>query len=187
MNAKDKSKAGGRTIADYAAEIPPNTGGLIPNPGLPQPKPKNPLYELFMDEMQNTFVKDDPKKGGIGYRSMWKRYDTFGALVSRMRTVDAGNIGAWTAQQRGNPELQDWLRERKIDPFNFDQVRNYYQTQRNNTAQRILWTIQATEQRIDKLPEVRQQLGNKHFKVNMLDPRTPGIQPEGVEQDENPV
>jgi hypothetical protein len=135
-----------------------------------------------MQEMEKTFSKDEPKKGGIGYKSMWGHYGVYGQLVSRMRTVDDGNAGEWVSKQLNDPENMRWLRERNVNPLDYKAVRNYYQTRRNDATKKILQTIKATEQRFDENPEIQALLKGKPFKINMLDPDEPGLDKERMEE-----
>jgi hypothetical protein len=177
------SKAGRANVEDYMPELPPGAKkNIVDRAGLPQPEPKNPLYKMLMEEMYKTFSKDEPKKGGFGWKSMWANYGAFGQLVSDMRTVDKGNDGPWVAQQLNNPERMQWLRERNVNPLDHKEVRNYYAGQRNKATLKILQTIKATEQRIGQMPNVQQHLKGKPFKINMLDPDEPGLNAERAEQ-----
>jgi hypothetical protein len=179
ISSKMASKQGAAHIADYMDELPPGSGkDQIANPGLQQKPPKNPLYGMLMDEIEQTFGKDEPKKGGMGFKSMWKHYGVYGQEVARLRTVNEGNVGVWVEQQLDNPELMQWLRERNVNPLDYKDVTAFYQGRRNKATKLILQTIKATEQRISKMPEVQKQLKGKPFKVNMLDPDEPGIQAE---------
>jgi hypothetical protein len=177
INLKPKSGLGGSIAEDYMGDLPPaDEGWLQDNPGLPQPPPKNPLYGMLMQEIYNTFKKDVPSKGGAGFQSMWRYYQIYSTEVSRMRTVHYGNSGAWVAEQLKHPKTMQWLRSHKVNPLNFNAVRKFYIAKHNEAATKILRVVRATEQKLDQLPEVRKQLGpGKQFTIDMLDPRTPGM------------
>jgi hypothetical protein len=173
------SKSGRAFIADFMGELPPTAAkDLIANPGLQQAPPKNPLYGLLMKEIEKTFQKDEPKKGGIGFKAMWGLYGVYGQLSSRMRTVNEGNASAWVAKQLQDPETMQWLRERNVNPLDFRDVTQYYQSRRNKVTQQILQTVRATEQRLSQMPGVQKELKGKPFKINMLDPDKLGINPD---------
>jgi len=178
------SQAGRANIRDYMDELPPGKHEIISNPGLQQKPPQNPLYNMLMKEIENTFIKDDPKKGGLGFKSMWGHYGVYGQLANRMRTVNEGNAGVWVQEQLANPERMQWLREQNVNPLDFRAVKDFYTTRRNHATQLILQTIKATEQRISKMPNVQAQLKGKPFKINMLDPDEPGLQAERAEEKE---
>jgi hypothetical protein len=161
---------------DYV--VPGEGKDIIANPGLEQKPPKNPLYNMLMAEIAATFGKDEPSKGGMGWKTMWGHYGTYGALVNRMRTVNEGNAGVWAAEQLKNPERMQWFRERNVNPLNYKEVLDYYQSRRNKATKLILQTVKATEQRISDMPNVKEQLKGKPFKINMLDPDEPGISAE---------
>jgi hypothetical protein len=184
ISSRMASKKGAAHVSDYMDELPPGSGkDLIANPGLQQKPPKNPLYSMLMDELEKTFGKDEPSKGGMGFKSMWKHYGIYGQEVSRMRTVNEGNAGAWVEKQLENPELMQWLRERNVNPLNYKEVMDFYQGRRNKATQKILQTIKATEQRISKMPAVQQQLKGKPFKIGMVDPDEPGLKADKAAED----
>ena len=71
------------------------------------------------------------------------------------------------------PATQEWLRRtRSIDTY-YRQVRDFYNARRNEVLKQILYTIKATEQKIDRIPAVRKILGDERFRVEMLDPNNP--------------
>jgi hypothetical protein len=184
VKQKAASKEGGKFVESFLPDKPPAYDNMIPNPGEPQPEPKNPLYKMMMNEMQKTFERDMPSKGGVGWKSMWKDYMKYGSLVARMKTVNTGDERAWM-DSHVNEKMGDsveFLTNHGVNPSNFKQVRDFYAAQHNQVAQIMLQTIKATEQRIDQMPQIRQLLGNKHFTINMLDPNEIGIRnPEDYE------
>jgi hypothetical protein len=178
INIKRGSNAGRKEAEDYLGDLPPTIGkNMIAHPGLPQKPPTNPLYTLLMREIETTFNKDEPKKGGIAFKAMWGQYGIWGQLYNEMRPINRGNDGPWVASQLSRPEDMQWFRERNINPLDQDAVRNYYQYRRNLVSQKIMQTIIAVEQKLSKRPEVMQLTGGKPFKINMLDPHKPGIKP----------
>jgi hypothetical protein len=182
VRQKPASQEGGAHVRPYLPDMPPDEKTLIPNPGEPQPAPKNPLYKMMMDEMQATFERDMPSKGGIGWKSLWKDYMKYGSLVARMKTVNHGNEAHWMQEHAKNDAEIQFLNDHGVDPFNFKQVRDFYAAQHNDVANTMMRTIRATEQRIDAKPEIRALLKDKHFTVNMLDPNEVGIRnPEDTE------
>ena len=176
ISTKKGSNAGRAFVADFAGELPPEYAkNLIHNPGVKQKPPTNPLYIAAMQEIERTFNKDEPKKGGIGFKAMWGLYGVFGQLLNRMRTVHDGNAGPWVKDQLDDPTTMQWLRERGVNPLDHRQVRDYYQSRRNKVTGQILLTIKATEQRMSKMPEIQKILKGKPFKLNMLDPNDIGL------------
>jgi hypothetical protein len=172
VSTKGGSKAGKSYTAGYMKDLPPeNEKDIIWNPGMPQPKPQNPAYNVAMTEIAKTFGADNPDDGGIGFKSMWTNYKVYGNLVNRMRTVYEGNASAWAAEQAKDASLVKWLRDRQVNPYDYNQVRNFYQARRNDAAQKILYVIKATEQRLDKDPRVRAALPpGQVFRLKDLNP-----------------
>jgi len=183
VKLKDASKAGGAAASPFLPPKPPSYGDYIPNPGVPQAQPKNPLYKIMMDQLQETFESDVPQKGGVGFKTMWKHYQAYGSLAARMRTVNEGNAGAWKARQEKDENQVEYLTNNNVDPFNYKQVRDFYNAKRNEVAKTLLNTIYATEQRIDAMPNVRQMLGDKKFTIDMLDPNKVGLKPPKEDED----
>jgi hypothetical protein len=135
---------------------------------MPQPPVKNPLYKAFMAQMQTAFLKDE-----TGYRSAWSHYGIYTNLVKKMRTVNEGNAGDWVEKQKKDTALVQFLTKNKVDPFDYRQVRDFYAAKRNDVSQKILYQINATEQKIDKMPAVRAALGpDKKFSITMVDPNS---------------
>ena len=188
VKQKAASKEGGAYAAPFLPDKPPANGDKIPNPGMNQPEPKNPLYKMMMGELQKTFEKDMPSKGGIGWKSMWKEYMKYGSLVARMKTVNRGDEGQWV-QSHNDPNAKDalgdtpaYLLDHGVDPTNFRQVRDFYAANHYEVANAMMKTIRATEQRIDAMPNIRALLKDRHFTMNMLDPNELGIRnPEDYE------
>jgi len=187
VSIKKGSIAGRKHIEPFMGELPPQEEkDLLGNPGLDQKPPRNPLYGMLMKEIETTFNKDEPKKGGIGFKAMWGQYGVYGQLTARMKTVNEGNAHAWVAKQLEKPELMQWLRERNVNPLDFRDVTAYYQSRRNKVTQQILQTIRATEQRLSKQPEVQKILKGEPFRVNMLDPDKLGLNKDATGETPDP-
>jgi hypothetical protein len=170
------SGAGMAKVGPFMPQLPPTVNGKIPNPGVSVAEPKNPLYSAFMKQMEETFKKDSPEKGGIGYRSMWKNYSIWTQELKRLSTVSRGDDQVWLKEMEKQPRLIDYLKKQEVDPTNYKAVKDFYGYQRQLVGKMILNTIQATEQKFDKLPMVRQKLGpTKHFSIKMLSPNEPGM------------
>jgi hypothetical protein len=63
--------------------------------GLDQPIPTNPLYLEFINEFRDMMKKDDPGTGGMGMRSMWRRYGDVTKQLRLLRNVNDGNLVTW--------------------------------------------------------------------------------------------
>jgi hypothetical protein len=172
------SPYGMNKVAPFMPPLPPaERNGKIPNPGISLAEPANPLYKMMMNEMEKTFNKDSPAKGGIGYRSMWKHYSIYTQSLKRLSTVTDGNSGAWVKEQDSKPKTVEFLKGNNVNPYDYRAVKDFYNHRRELTGKMILDTINATEQRIDQMPNIRQMLGpEKHFTIQMLDPDKPGLQ-----------
>ena len=93
-----------------------------------------------------------------------------------MYAVNTGNEKEWIKEYyKENPEMPKFLEKHGVDPTDFRAVKDFYNLQRQKTGQQILYAIKATEQRINKNPQVRQLLKGKEFKVEMLNPNKEGI------------
>jgi hypothetical protein len=180
----NKGSGEGRAhIAPHVPELPPSMAkNTLGNPGMQQAKPTNPLYELMMSEVEKTFIKDEPKKGGVGFKSLWGQYGIWGQLANRMRTVHGGNDGPWIAEQLSKPDDLQWYREHGVNPLNHKEMKDFYNTQRNSVTQTILQTIKATEQRMNENPQVKELMKGKEFKIWMLDPDDPKLKEERAEE-----
>jgi hypothetical protein len=188
VKQKPASAEGGKYAAPFLPDKLPMNKDKIPNPGENQPDPPNPLYKMMMGEMQKTFERDMPSKGGIGWKTMWKDYMKYGSLVARMKTVNHGDEGQWI-QHHNDPnakgalgETPAFLKAHGVDPTNFRQIRDFYAAKHYEVANTMMKTIRATEQRIDAMPQIRALLKDRHFTIEMLDPNELGIRnPEDVE------
>lgn len=159
-------------VGKFIAEPLPRKGDMIPNPGLPKDLTKNPLWNMTIKEISKTFDED----GTVGYKSMWKNYSTYSQAVRRMYAVNTGNEKEWIREYyKENPAMPKFLEKHGVDPQDFRAVKDFYNLQRQKTGQQILYAIKATEQRINKNPQVRQLLKGKEFKVEMLNPNKEGI------------
>lgn len=176
VGTKPGSNSGDRYVSRYLPSLPPNDAkDRISGVGMGQKPSKNPLFDMFIGEMKKQFNTDQPEKGGKGFRSAWKRYGAYGALVNEMRTVDDGTAGAWFKQQEKYPKRMQWLKDQGVDTTDYKKVQNFYQARHMETAKMLLSTIKATEQKIDAMPNVRQMLGDKKFTIEMLDPYKTGL------------
>ena len=188
VKQKPASAAGGAYSTPFLPDKPPMDKDKIPNPGQNQPDPPNPLYKMMMGELEKTFGRDDPGKGGIGWKSMWKDYMKYGSLVARMKTVNRGDEGQWI-QSHNDPnnkgalgETPAFLLDHGVDPTNFRQIRDFYAAQHYQVANTMMKTIKATEQRINAMPAIRDMLKDKEFTIEMLDPNELGFRnPEDYE------
>lgn len=164
IGAKPRS-AGGEVVANQQlGPRPPSQAA-----GINQPPPTNPLYNMFIEEVHNKFVKDNPKDrrgndtGAIGFQSLWDRYRLATNQLQRIKKVNEGNNVTWTRELEGRPQQTDYLRRNKVDPTDIKQVRNFYEKQRQDAARVLLFTIRGVENDFSK------RLG-KPFKIEDLNP-----------------
>jgi len=150
--------------------------GKIPVEGV-VPKTNNPLYDMFMKQMMVVYTSDSPDKGGIGYKSLWKNHDIYKKKLDAMDSTHAGNEALYVEKMKTKmPKTREYLQKNGIDPYNFREVRDFYANRVVQAQQRILETIQATEQKFNKDPRIRKLLKpGQEFKLRMLNPNKPGI------------
>lgn len=153
-----------------------------PAPGIPQPPPTNPLYANAVALIHEKFKRDLPTRGGGGYMSMWQLYGAYGKAIDSMRNVNEGNSRQWIESQKGwTPKMRANMAAADVDTNNFRDVKNYYINKRNLLAAQIFYYVREAEADINKNPQVRQILGPKEFKLEMLDPYKPGLSQQDAE------
>lgn len=156
-------------------------GPPLPNQtaGIAQPEPTNPLYRLFAQEVANKFKKDAPRdgkgkeQGGVGFRSLWRRYGDATEHLNRIRPINSGNYVTWQRQLEQRPEQLAYLKEHNIDYKNPAAVRNHYEKVRQDASRAILFTIRSVEDQFS------QQVG-KPVKLRDLDPYGKGLKGEDM-------
>lgn len=186
ISLKMASESGGRTVNNLLGDGPPSESG-----GLHQPPPTNPLYQSFMEEVYNKFNKDSPEKkvdpvtgmksgkkdavwvpdedGGLGVKSMWRRYGDYSVNLKRLRQINDGNNVTWQMQLSERPEQLKYLKDNNIDYKSLRDVRNFYEAKRQEVARQLLFTIRAVEE------DFSSRLG-KPFHIEDLDPYAKGPQ-----------
>lgn len=187
ISLKMASERGAGVVDDLLGSGPPSQSA-----GLHQPAPTNPLYQSFMEEVYNKFNKDSPDKkvdpvtgapshkkdaiwvpdddGGMGMKSMWRRYGDYSANLKRLRQINDGNNVTWQMQLSERPDQLQYLKENNIDYKNLRSVRNFYESKRQEVARQLLFTIRAVEE------DFSQRLG-KPFHIEDLDPYAKGGPP----------
>jgi hypothetical protein len=174
------SMGGTKVVNELLGEGPPKQVA-----GLNQPMPTNPLYLQFMAEVYNKFNRDSPDKrvdpitgkpsrkanaiwvpddeGGVGMKSMWRRYGDYTENLKRLRKVNEGNYVTWQKELAGRPDQLKYLQDNNVDYRDLRSVRNFYETKRQDVARQLLFTIRAVEE------DFSRRLG-KTFHVDDLDP-----------------
>lgn len=172
VNIKPASIGGGRVANLVLGEgMPADEAGKTGFVGLRQPPPTNPLYIKFMKEIRDTFKKDDPTTGGVGYRSMWRRYADLGTQIQGMRNINTGNYVTWQKQlakmREDLPWVDEYLNEYKVDTKNPQAVRSFFERQRQDVARHLLFSIRGVEDKLSK------EVG-RPVKIEDLDPYSKG-------------
>lgn len=188
INIKPQSNAGGALADKFLGPGLPPIGGPAevyksgPNrgkpkppewsdsPGVYQPEPTNPLFKAFAAQLNNRMQRDDPEEGGFGYKSMWRRYSDYTTVVQRLARVNEGNAGVWQLELLKNKPMLDYLKENKVDYKNPREVRNFFVVKRQQTAKMIMNSIKAVEQEFNNMPEIKQMLGGRPFRIEDMDP-----------------
>lgn len=169
IGIKPRSQRGEAFVAEIFGERPP-----MQPAGLPQPKPTNPLYNMFMEEVHKKFVKDEPtdrygnETGAIGFLSMWQRFGIATDNLRMLRKINDGNNTTWQQYLAETPEQTNYLRRNNVDPRNLNDVRNFYERQRQYIARTILFVIRGVEN------DFSERLG-KPIKIEDLDPYGKGL------------
>jgi hypothetical protein len=149
ISVKPASTGGGIAVDTGYGLGPVSAGG---NPGLKPPTPTNPLYVKFMEDVYNRFKHESPNyvkgedKGGIGFRSLWRRYGDASEALKMLRPVNDGNNVTWQKQLSTQPEVLKELQAANVDTTNIREVRNYYQYKQLDAARVILKTVRAVEE-----------------------------------------
>lgn len=186
INTKMASERGGQVVQTLLGNGPPSQSA-----GLDQPVPTNPLYVAFMDEVYNKFNKDSPDRkvdpisgnksnkkdaiwvpddeGGIGAKSLWRRYGDYSTQLKRLRQINDGNNTTWQLQLGQRPEQIQYLKDNHVDYKDVRTVRNFYEAKRQEVSRQILFTIRAVEE------DFSRRMG-KPFKIEDLDPYAKGPQ-----------
>jgi hypothetical protein len=159
LTNKPVSKAGG-VIAEQKLGRPTP----LEQPGLRQPTPTNPMYKQIMGEVHNRITKDDPAKGGIGYKSLLQRYSKTTKELRQMQNISDGNHAKWQQHLNSNPEVVEFLEQNNVDKTDRRAVASFYESIRQNAAREILHTLKQVEK------DVGEKLGKKDFKIEDLDP-----------------
>lgn len=145
-------------------------GSKVPSEmaGVNQPEPTNMLYKMFAERVRDRVKKDTPDKedatqGGIGYKSLWRRYGDATEHLRSLRKVNDGSFVTWQKQLADRPEQLKFLKDNNVDPTNLVQVRNLYEKTRQDTARVLLFAVRAIEK------EMSDALG-KPVRIEDLDP-----------------
>lgn len=162
IGLKPASKAGAEVVTDLLGPDP-----SAEYAGLVQPPPTNPLYQQFMKEVYDKTNADDPKKGGMGFKSIWRRYGDYTQHLKSLRSINAGNMVTWQMQLATRPDQLADLKNAGVDHRDVRAVRNYYETKRQEVVRQLLFSIRAVEEDISK------RIG-KPFKMEDLDPYAKG-------------
>lgn len=168
INTKMASEYGKGVVENLLGNGPPTEPA-----GIAQPAPTNPLYQSFMSEVYKKFNADAAtnKKGedlgGIGFKSLWRRYGDYTENLKRLRSINDGNNVTWQKQLNERPDQLAYLLENHVDSSNLRAVKNFYETKRQDVARQILFTIRAVEE------DFSNRLG-KEFHIEDLDPYVKG-------------
>jgi hypothetical protein len=171
LSNKPVSKAGGIIATQRLGRPTPEE-----QPGLKQPTPTNPMYATVMKEVHNRITKDDPAKGGSGYKSLMQRYSKTTKELRQMANISHGNHAKWQEHLNSNPEVVEFLEQNNVDQTNRRDVQSFYEQIRQNAAREILHELKQIEK------DVGEKLGKKNFQIEMLEPyRKPNSLPEWMQ------
>jgi hypothetical protein len=165
INTKPASQAGGEIARHVLGEGMPSTSA-----GLDQPIPTNPLYLEFINEFRDMMKRDDPGTGGMGIRSMWRRYGDVTKQLRLLRNVNDGNLVTWQKrlEDPSQKPIVDYLKEYNVDTKDPRAVRNFFERQRQDIGKHLLFAIRGVEDKLSK------KFGAP-IKVEDLDPYGRGV------------
>jgi hypothetical protein len=152
INTKPASRSGGE-VADLIL------GEALPAQmaGIHQPPPTNPLYIKYMEMLRDAVKKDaliDSKglvSGGMGFRSLWRRYGDMSKEIRSTRNINAGNYVTWQKQlEKFSPDTKHALEEYGVDTKNPSAVRNFLQHKRQDAGRHILFALRAIERQMSE-------------------------------------
>jgi hypothetical protein len=124
---------------------------LPPEPmGLNEPPPTNPLYLKFIQFLHARTESDSLEKGGMGYKSLWRRYNDAGADVRTLFNIDPGNQTQWEALLQTRPSAVRLLQNTGVDMKNPTAVRSYLVHEQQRAARAINDAITSVERDMSK-------------------------------------
>lgn len=165
INVKPASAVGGEIAKGLLGKTIPTQA-----PGMTPKEPTNPLYYQFVEMVRQRIKSDVPDKGGIGMRSLWRRYGDATEALRTLRRVNDGNYVTWQERLKEQPEQLAELKEQSIDPTNLIAVRNYYERKRQDAARTILFAVRSVE------AEMTKTLGQQ-VRFDDLNPYGKGLEP----------
>lgn len=165
INVKPASVPGGEIAKGLLGKTIPTQA-----PGLTPPDPTNPLYHQFGEMVRQRIKADVPDKGGIGMKSLWRRYGDATEALRTLRRVNDGNYVTWQERLKQQPEQLAELKEQSINPTNLVAVRNYYERKRQDAARTILFAVRSVED------EMTKTLGQQ-VRFEDLNPYGKGLEP----------
>lgn len=151
VNISPVSKFGGEVTKEMGIPTLPSM-----NAGIIQPEPTNPVYKMFANEVYNRFKLDDYRnqggdiQGGMGYKTMLRRYGNTTEHLQHLRMVNPGNNVTWLKQLEQRPETVTYLKSQGIDPTNVVQVRNHLERVRQEIGMKVLQVIRNVEEKFSK-------------------------------------
>jgi len=119
------------------------------NPGLQQGMPINPLYNEYMQEFYNRYMKESPNmvkgidQGGIAFKSLWRNYGTATQKLERLKDVNHGTYDRW--QREMEPDAKEELEQSGIDTTNRQDVVNFYKKKQFEALRVINYVRRAVE------------------------------------------
>jgi len=112
-------------------------------------------------------IEQEENVGGIGFKSLFERYNIATRAIQRINKVNAGNFVTWQDYLLNEGEVTQYLHENKVNIQDPVSVKNFYERQRQDAARVILHTIKAVENDFSK------RIGQP-IKIEDLKPYGPG-------------
>jgi hypothetical protein len=132
-------------------------------PGLKQKEPTNPLYLKFIQFLHARVESDSLEKGGMGYKSLWRRYSDAGKALRTMINIDPGNQVTWEKQIQARPTVMRELQNANVNWKNPIEVRNFYAYNQQHAARGINDAISEVERDMSRIYQ-------RPIKIEDLDP-----------------
>jgi hypothetical protein len=136
------------------------------SPGLGQEPPNNPLYIEFAKLLDERFSKDSLNRGGMGFRSLWDRYNSSSKAIQSMRYIDFGNMATWKQRIEQKPDVMQVLKNAGVDHTDPFAVRSWYERYRQLAAREINAAITRVE---DEMTARHPEYG-RHISIQDLSP-----------------
>jgi hypothetical protein len=110
----------------------------------------NDPFKLSEIQAKQERIQEEENAGGIGFKSLFERYNIATRAIQRINKVNAGNFVTWQDYLLNEGEVMQYLHENKVNVQDPVSVKNFYERQRQDAARVILHTIKSVENKFSK-------------------------------------